>query len=120
MTRVVVKNEKLTAISQSLRKNMTKEEKRLWYDFLRTLPVTVHRQKVIQKYVVDFYIADKGIVIELDGSQHYDPEGKAKDKERDEYLKNLGFTVLRYSNYDILKHFDKVCEEILLSLNIEL
>ena len=63
---------RLTANARDLRRNMTKEERHLWYDFMRGLPVRVHRQKVIGRYIVDFYIAEKNLVIELDGSQHYE------------------------------------------------
>lgn len=77
---------------------MTKEERHLWYDFLKDLPVMVHRQKVIGKYIVDFYIASAKLVIELDGSQHYDAQGQAADKQRDTYLKEQGLTVLRIPN----------------------
>ena len=92
---------------------MTKEERHLWYDFLKPLPVTFNRQKVIGKYVVDFYCASANLVIELDGSQHYEENGLFKDKERDEFLNNLGLKVLRYSNLDINKNFDEVCQDIL-------
>ncbi|MCR5025389.1 MAG: endonuclease domain-containing protein [Lachnospiraceae bacterium] len=68
--------------SRQLRSEMTKEEKHLWYDFLKTLPFTVYRQRVIGKYIVDFYIASFKIVIEIDGSQHYEKEGRDKDIER--------------------------------------
>lgn len=104
---------KLTSNSQSLRKNMTKEERHLWYDFLKVLPVTVNRQKVIKNYIVDFYIAKHKLVIEVDGSQHYENAGSAKDKKRDYDLNLMGITVLRYSNYDINFSFDAVCEDIL-------
>ena len=92
---------------------MTKEERHLWYDFLKTLPVTFNRQKVIGEYIVDFYCASKKIVIELDGSQHYEEKDIMKDKERDEFLNGLGFKILRYSNLDINKNFDVVCQDIL-------
>ena len=92
---------------------MTKEEKRLWYDFLKKLPQTVHRQKVIGKYVVDFYCARTKVVIELDGSQHYTNQGTQSDYERDLYLKKMGITVLRYSNLEIRQNFEGVCSEIL-------
>ena len=90
--------------ARNLRKEMTKEERRLWYEFLKGLPVTVHRQKVIGPYIVDFYIASVKTVIELDGSQHY--EGK-------------GLQVLRYSNLDVMRHFDAVCQDILNQTGIE-
>ena len=106
-------NPKLTSNSKILRKNMTKEEKHLWYDFLKHLSVTVHRQKIIGRYIVDFYIASSNIVIELDGSQHYDEQKMLEDKERDKYLNSIGITVLRYSNYDFNRNFDGICQDIL-------
>ena len=105
-------NSKLTNISKTLRKNMTREEKHLWYDFLKKLPVTVNRQKVIGSYVVDFYCASAKLVIELDGSQHDRIENKISDAQRDAYLNSLGITVLRFSNRDICEHFASVCNEI--------
>ncbi len=107
------KNPNLTENSQTLRREMTKEEKHLWYDFLKILPITVNRQKVIDRYIVDFYCAEANIVIELDGSQHYEKEAKEKDKIRDEYLSFLGIKVLRYTNLQINRHFDAVCRDIL-------
>ena len=112
-----MKNEKqIVTFSQELRKNMTKEERHLWYDFLKSLPVTVHRQKVIGKYIADFYIASAKIVIELDGSQHYEEEAQKHDAERDEYFKQNKIRVLRYSNYEINTAFDSVCSDILCAL----
>ncbi len=106
-------NSKLTGNAKTLRKNMTKEERHLWYDFLKTLPVMVHRQKVIGNYIVDFYIAEARLVIELDGSQHYETAGQQVDTVRDTYLCSLGLTILRYANSDVNKNFDGVCEDIL-------
>ena len=110
-------NSKLTPNAKLLRKNMTKEEKHLWYDFLKGLPVTVNRQKVIGKYIVDFYIASYKMVIEIDGSQHYEDKGANEDIFRDSYLNELGICVLRYSNLDINKNFDAVCHDILKHLD---
>ena len=93
-------------------KTMTKEERHLWYDCLKQLPVTVHRQKVLGRYIVDFYIASAKIVIELDGSQHYEPAGQESDTIRDAYLQSLGCQVLRYSNADINYRFGNVCQDI--------
>ncbi len=95
---------------------MTKEERHLWYDFLKSLPVTVNRQKVIGNYIVDFYCASSKLVIELDGSQHFMDEGLEYDRRRDAYLKSLGLTVVRYANSDINDNFDGVCEDILRRL----
>ena len=75
-------NKDIVQIAKILRKDMTKEEKRLWYDFLRTYPIRFLRQKVLGKYIVDFYCAKAKLVIELDGSGHYTEEGKQYDKER--------------------------------------
>ena len=111
-----IKNKNLSEFARSLRKNMTRHERHLWYDFLKNLPVMVHRQKVIGSYIVDFYIAEKKLVIELDGSQHYDIPGKRADGIRDQFLEELGLTVLRYANSDIDKNFRGVCEDILTHL----
>ncbi len=110
-------NSKLTGNAKTLRKNMTKEERHLWYDFLKTLPITVNRQKVIGNYIVDFYIASAKIVIELDGSQHYEEKGVENDAKRDAFLNGLGIKVLRYSNLDINQRFESVCEDILKGIN---
>ena len=91
---------------------MTKEEKHLWYDFLKTLPVTVNRQKVVGRYIVDFYCASAKLVIELDGDQHYKDDAKEKDRERDLFLNGLGLTVMRFTNYEIWTNFDGVCMDI--------
>ena len=111
-------NKKLTANSQNLRKNMTKEERHLWYDFLKKLPVTFHRQKVIGGYIVDFYCAEKRLVIEIDGGQHFELSGVESDKKRDEQLNALGLTVVRYSNFDINRNFEGVCADILIRLGL--
>ena len=105
-------NKKLAGNARRLRKEMTKQERRLWYEYLKSLPVTVHRQKVLGAYIVDFYIASRKIVIELDGSQHFEPNGIQKDEERDRYLKSIGCTVLRYSNADVNQRFESVCQDI--------
>ena len=109
-------NSKLTRNAQALRKGMTKEERHLWYDFLKTLPVTFNRQKVMGQYIADFYCAEKKLIIELDGSQHYMDEGQQADKERDAYFVALGLTVLRYSNRQIHNEFDRVCTDVLRHL----
>lgn len=106
-------NPKLTANAKELRKNMTREERHLWYDFLKTLPVTIHRQKVLGNYIADFYCANAKIVIELDGSQHYEASGQEADKIRDDYFRSLGLRVLRYSNLEVNRNFDGVCADIL-------
>ena len=108
----------LTEFSRALRKNMTRHERHLWYDFLKPLPIMVHRQKIIGPYIVDFYVAEKKLVIELDGSQHYDIPGKQADEIRDQFLREQGLTVLRYANSDLDKNFRGVCQDILLHLHL--
>ncbi len=110
--------EKLIGVSKVLRKNMTKEERRLWYDFLKGLPLTVNRQKVLGPYIVDFFIASKKTVIELDGSQHFQGEGPEHDRARDQWLRSNGITVLRYTNLQINREFDAVCRDILKHLGL--
>ncbi len=114
----ITHNPKLTENSQKLRTSMTPEEKHLWYDFLKHLPVTVHRQKIIESYIVDFYIASAKTVIEIDGAQHYKEDGKVADKKRDARLNALEITVLRYTNRDINKRLKGVCFDIKQHLNL--
>ena len=97
---------------------MTPEEKHLWYDFLKRLPIPVKRQKSIERYIVDFYIPTAKIVIEIDGSQHYDPENRVADIERDHQLQKIGMTVLRYTNFNIKKNFHGVTVDILNHLGL--
>ena len=107
-----IHNKKLTPYSQKLRREMTKEERHLWYDFLKEFPYTVNRQKVIGQYIVDFYISQLKLVIELDGSGHYTQEAEEADKKRDEELRGLGLTVLRFTNLEINTKFRAVCDKI--------
>ena len=109
-------NPYLTEFSQELRSNMTKEEKHLWYDFLKKLPQTVNRQKVLGNYILDFYCAEAKIAIELDGAQHYEQKGKEKDAERDKFLGEQGIKVLRYTNIELNQNFNGVCLDILKNI----
>ena len=102
-------NSKIVPFAKELRKNMTKEERHLWYDFLKTYPVRFLRQKVLGRYIADFYCAKANVVIELDGSQHYEDEDLVNDKKRTEYLEQYGIKVIRISNLDVLKNFEGVC-----------
>ena len=111
-------NKKLVSNARTLRKNMTLEEKHLWYDFLKRLPYNVRRQHNIENYIVDFYIAEKKIVIEVDGIQHLSPENKEADEHRDNALAAWGITVLRYSNDSIRRNFNSVATDILKKLEL--
>ena len=105
-------NSDLTSLARTLRKNMTKEEKHLWYDFLKDYPVRFLRQKVIDNYIVDFYCHDARLIIELDGSHHYKASGLAKDKVRTGNIENRDLTVIHIPNSVINKNFNGVCEYI--------
>ena len=113
-------NPKLTKIAQNMRKHMTKEECKLWFEFLQPLPMVVKRQRVIGNYIVDFYCPAAKLVIEVDGSQHYEVQGQIKDRQRDADLEAFGLKVLRYSNYDVNHSFEAVCDDILYNLEIRL
>ena len=105
-------NTKLTENAKLLRKNMTKEERHLWYDFLRTYPIRFLRQKVIDNYIVDFYCHEARLIIELDGSQHYEEKGLLKDKIRAEKIESRNLTVIRIPNNEVNNNFKGVCEYI--------
>ena len=112
-------NKKLVSNARTLRKNMTREEKHLWYDFLKRLPYNVRRQHNIENFIVDFYIAEKKIVIEVDGRQHLLPEHKEADIQRDMALASWGISVLRYSNDSVRNHFHAVVADILKNLDLD-
>lgn len=112
MSQKLPKNNNLLSNARDLRKNMTPQERKLWYDFLRTYPVKIYKQKIIANYIVDFYCDSAKLVIELDGSQHYEEEAIAYDANRTEVFESYGLKVLRYTNLEIVKQFDAVCQEI--------
>ena len=103
---------RLTPLAQKLRKDMTKEERRLWYEYLRTYPVQFRRQVAFGSFIMDFYCASAKLAIELDGSQHYEEAGMTRDAERTAFLEGSGISVLRFSNTDVMKNLRGVCEQI--------
>ena len=106
------RNEKLTKLARQLRKNQTKEEALLWYRFLCKYPIRFHRQYVIGEYIADFYCHQAKLVVELDGSGHYEPEKMKKDRKRTAYFNSLGLGVLRFTNLEVTRQFMAVCQEI--------
>ena len=98
--------------ARRLRREMTPHERKLWYLFLRKYPVKIYKQRIIGRFIVDFYCASARLVIELDGSQHYEPQGLAYDAERSQFLMSLGLEILRFSNRDIDRDFRGVCTQI--------
>ena len=105
-------NKQLVPLAKQLRKEMTKEERHLWYGFLRNHPIRFSRQKVLGKYIADFYCAAARLVIELDGSQHYESINQSKDLERTAFLEGYGLTVLRIPNNEVSQNFPGVCAYI--------
>ena len=105
-------NTDLTSNARTLRKNMTKEEKHLWYDFLKSYPIRFLRQKVIDNYIVDFYCHSARLIIELDGSQHYEENSLLKDEIRTDRIEQRNLTVIRISNNEVNRNFEGVCQYI--------
>ena len=105
-------NRDLVPNARKLRKEMTLQERHLWYDFLRTYPVKIYRQRVISNFIVDFYCASAKLVIEIDGAQHFEEQGIAHDAERTSVLESLGLLVVRYSNREVDRNFSGVCADL--------
>ena len=110
-------NKALTPLARELRKNMTPQERDLWYQYLRHHPLKFTRQKVLGKYIADFYCASAKLVIELDGSQHYEDKGQEADRERTQFLRQYGIRVLRVQNNAVYQNLRGVCDYIDAVLN---
>ena len=106
------RNSELLNRARELRKNMTKEEKKLWFGFLRKHALRFRRQEIIGNYIVDFYCKEAKLVIEIDGAQHYEHEAVEYDSKRTEYLEKTGIKVIRILNSQINKDFENVCRYI--------
>ena len=102
----------LWQFAKSMRKNMTREERHLWFDFLRRYPLRIRRQVILGNYIVDFCCEKAQLIIEIDGSQHYTPEEKEKDRKRTNDLKDLGYKVIRISNREVMTNFDGITQYI--------
>ena len=105
-------NKQLIPMAKHLRREMTKEERHLWYDFLCSYPVRFSRQKVLGKYIADFYSAEAKLIIELEKLQHYEASNKEKDDERTAFLESYGLKVIRIPNNEVSRNFRGVCEHI--------
>ena len=110
-------NKENIPLAKTLRKNMTPWERKLWYEFLKDYPIRFQRQKAIGNYIVDFYCAKTGLVIELDGGGHYTEEQFEKDNLRTKDLESMKLTVIRICNLDVDRNFCGVCEYIDLTVN---
>ena len=107
-----IRNGYLTKRAQELRGNATEQENRLWYTFLRHYPIRFRRQVPIDQFIVDFVCSKAKMILELDGSQHYEEQGSAYDRERDAMLESYGYHVFRIPNNEIDAHFNNVCDWI--------
>ena len=112
----VLHNKELTDRAQELRKNMTKEERKLWYEYLRTYPLRFRRQVAFGSYILDFYCAAAKLAVELDVSQHYEAGGQEYDARRDAFFEEHGIQVIRFSNTDVLRNLPGVCQAIDLTI----
>ena len=99
----------LIPFAKKLRADMTPQERRLWYCFLREYPIRFQRQKAIKSFIADFYCHKARLIVEIDGSQHYTEEGIAYDRERTDIQKEYNLEVIRFSNNDIDDNFEGVC-----------
>ncbi len=102
----------LISRAKALRRDATRQERHLWYDFLRRYPVRFQRQKAIGNYIVDFYCHACGLVVELDGSQHFEEPGAQYDRKRTQELEAMGLRVLRFANNELESNFEGVCMAI--------
>ena len=120
----IPKNNSLLENARRLRRDMTPQERKLWYLFLRKYPVKIYKQQIIGSFIVDFYCASAKLVIEVDGSQHFEEQGLAYDTERTAFLEGCGLKVIRYTNSDVNRNFEAVCDQIDLMIrertNVEL
>ena len=108
----IKRNKELLNVARMLRRDMTRQEKHLWYDYLQKYPIKIYKQRIIDNFVADFYCHKARLVIEIDGSQHYTPEGISSDEARTEIMAQYGLYVLRFTNRDIKDRFEGVCKEI--------
>ena len=108
----IPKDNKKLETAKRLRREMTPHERKLWYLFLQKYPVKIYKQRIIDRFIVDFYCASAKLVIEIDGSQHFEEDGLASDAKRTEVLEQYGLLVVRYTNREIDREFSAVCEQI--------
>jgi very-short-patch-repair endonuclease len=105
-------NPALVARAKELRKNMTLAERKLWYSYLKNFKFKVLRQRPIDHFIVDFYCPSLKLVIEIDGDSHFTEEGRAYDEERTQRLEGYGLSVVRFTNQQVLREFQSVCEQL--------
>ena len=109
---IVPKDGRMLPRARELRHEMTPQERKLWYQFLRYYPVKIYKQRIIESFIADFYCSRAQLVIELDGGQHYTEQGKAYDAERSGIFAQYNLEVLRFTNQEVDFQFEAVCEKI--------
>ncbi|MBR3763735.1 MAG: endonuclease domain-containing protein [Clostridia bacterium] len=112
----VPKNPAILPRARALRKNMTPQERHLWYDFLRDYPVKIYKQRPIESFIADFYCSSALLVIEIDGSQHFTEQGLAYDRERSAIFQSYGIQVIRFTNHEVDTQFNSVCSQIMRTI----
>ena len=114
-------NKSNISLAQKLRREQTKWEKKLWYDFLNTYPIRFQRQKSVGDYIIDFYCAKAMVAVELDGYYHNTDGQYKEDLLRTKELNEQNITVIRFKNSEIDTEFEKVCKKIdfVVKLNLK-
>ena len=107
-----IKKETMQRRARQLRREMTPQERHLWYNFLSEYPVRFRRQRAVGNFILDFYCHQARLAVELDGSQHFEPKDAEYDRKRSEYLRGMGIYVIRYDNRQVNEEFRAVCEHI--------
>ena len=106
--KTIKKNLDLKNYAVKLRKNMTDEEKKVWYQILKGRVPRFHRQQIIGNYIVDFYCPELRLVIEVDGYQHFLPDNVEYDNKRTAYIEEQDIYVLRFENTEVNKDIEQV------------
>lgn len=106
-------NPDLNDRAKQMRREMTRAEKKLWFEFLKDITPRFLRQRVIDNFIVDFYCSELSLVIELDGDSHYEDWAQEYDEERTEILEWYGLTIIRFTNDEAYHNFEGVCEKII-------
>jgi very-short-patch-repair endonuclease len=99
--------------SRELRHPQTPAEATLWRHLRsRNLSYKFRRQHPLDRFIVDFYCAEAKLCIEIDGGSHFETEQKEYDTARTEFLEELGYEVIRFTNDDVRYNIDMVIDEI--------
>ena len=109
---------RLKRSARTLRRDPTPAERKLWFEFLRDCPAKFTRQKPLGHYIADFYCASHLLVIELDGDSHFNDSAERYDAGRTAHLCARGIAVLPFTNLEVMRQFEGVCQRIRGALGI--